>query len=73
MPVLIALQYLTACLVLGLGLFLATEAAYRLRQRVDLGDVGLGDAASFGGALVGLTMALLGGYWAGSIVPVVPW
>ncbi len=68
MPVLIALQYLTACLVLGLGLFLATEAAYSLRRRIDLGD-----GVSFAGALVGLTMALLGGYWAGSIVPAIPW
>ena len=63
MPVLTAIEYLSACLLLGLGLFLASEALARLRQQFALRGVAHGVAA-----LGSLATALVGGYWATIIV-----
>ena len=63
MPVITAIEYLTACLLLGLGLFLASEALQRLR-----GHMGSAGIASGLTALGGVLTALVGGYWATIIV-----
>ena len=63
MPVITALEYLTACLLLGLGLFLASEALQRLR-----GHLGFAGIASALTAIGGRVTAVAGGYWATIIV-----
>lgn len=63
MPVFTALQFLSACLLLGLGLFLASESAQRLRLHV------APVAVVSGVAVVGsLLTAFAGAYWAANIV-----
>lgn len=64
MPVITALQFLGACLVLGLGVFLASEAFARLRQH--LAPRAFGHAMA---VLGGLITAGAGGYWAAAVVP----
>lgn len=63
MPVITAAEFVSACLLLGLGLFLASEALQRLRQHV--APVGIAHGLT---ALGGLATALAGGYWAAIIV-----
>jgi hypothetical protein len=64
MPVITALQFLGACLLLGLGLVLASEAVLRVRRH-RLGRA-LGSAAA---ALGGLVTVMLGGYFVALSVP----
>ena len=57
-----SLQFLTASLLVGLGLFLSAEASPGLRR-------GLLTKVSHGIVVVGgLTMIVLGGYWIASVV-----
>ena len=57
-----SLQFLTASLLIGLGLFLSAEASPGLRR-------GLRTKASHGIVVVGgLTMIILGGYWIAAVV-----
>jgi hypothetical protein len=57
-----SLQFLTASLLIGLGLFLSAEAFPGLRR-------GLLTKASHGIVVVGgFTMIVLGGYWIASVV-----
>ena len=64
MPVIVALQFMGACLVLGLGLFLAAEAVHQVNERIILAVAGPVMAA-----LGALTMALVAGYWVATTVP----
>jgi len=63
MPVIIAAEFVSACLLLGLGLFLASEALQRLRRHVAPAGIVQGLTA-----LGGVATALAGGYWAAIIV-----
>lgn len=63
MPLLTALEFLAACLVAGLGLFLTSEACIRLRRHFTLQSLSHSLAAAGGAAA-----ALTGGYWATLIV-----
>ncbi|MBI4772542.1 MAG: hypothetical protein HY784_19440 [Chloroflexi bacterium] len=63
MPVITAIEFLSACLLLGLGLFLFSEAMQRLRQHLVPAGIAQGLTA-----LGGVATALVGGYWAAIIV-----
>jgi hypothetical protein len=63
MPVITAVEFLSACLLLGLGLFLASEALQQLRQHLAPAAIAHGLTA-----LGGVATALVGGYWAAIIV-----
>lgn len=63
MPLFTALQFITACLVLGLGVLVASESFLHLRQRVIPTAV-----ANVIAGLSGLVTAALGGYWATTTV-----
>ena len=59
-----AFQFVAACLLAGLGLFLASEAAQRLRRHLMLRTAGHMVAV-----LGGVVLVLAGGFWAGITVP----
>ena len=63
MPVITAIEFLSAVLLLGVGLFLSSEAFQRLRLQVS--PVGIAPGLT---ALGGAATALIGGYWAVIIV-----
>ena len=58
------LQFVSACLLIGIGLVIAAEALLHVRVRVIPPA-----AANMIVGLGGLTTAILGGYWAASAVP----
>jgi len=59
MPLITALQFIGACLLVGLGLLVASESFLHLRQRVI--PTTLANAVA---GMSGLVTAALGGYWA---------
>lgn len=59
MPLFTALQFIAACLLLGLGLVVASESFLHLRQRIIPAAV-----ANVVAGTSGLITAALGGYWA---------
>ncbi len=63
MPLLTAFEFLAACLISGLGLFLASEAFLRARRHFVLEGIVQGVAV-----IGGLAAVVSGGYWATIIV-----
>lgn len=63
MPLITALQFVGACLLLGVGLLVAIESFLRIRKRMVPAVVSQTIAG-----VGGIAVAVLGGYWAASQV-----